>query len=256
MRAEPFAPEELSQDVILGGRVTLAQPREGYRSGIDPVLLAASISAKPGQAVLELGCGAAPSLCCLGARVAGLTLDGLELQPGVAALARDNLASNKLTGTVWTGDIANPPAALRLRDYHHVLANPPYFVPSNGVAAAHPDRQMALANDTDLAEWVACAAKRVRPKGTVTFIQRIERLPELISVFERHLGALELVPLAPRDGAAARLFLLRARKGGRSPFRLHPAQVLHKGQTHPGDYDHYTPTIHAVLRQAQSLTFG
>ncbi|WP_349237791.1 hypothetical protein [Mameliella sp. LZ-28] len=79
MRAEPFAPDALTEDAMLGGRVRLLQPKDGYRAGTDPVVLAAAVAAQPGQSVLELGCGAGPGLCCLGARVPGLRLSGLEL---------------------------------------------------------------------------------------------------------------------------------------------------------------------------------
>ena len=53
-----FAPEDLTQDRFLDGRLTVSQPRKGYRAAMDPVLLAAACPARPGQSVLELGCGA------------------------------------------------------------------------------------------------------------------------------------------------------------------------------------------------------
>ena len=111
MRAEPFAEAALARNAFLGGRVQLWQPREGYRAGIDPVLLAATVPAQPGQRVLELGCGAGPALCCLGVRVPGLALTGIEVQPAYAALARRNLSENGLSGTVIEADIAAPTAS-------------------------------------------------------------------------------------------------------------------------------------------------
>ena len=58
LRTEPFATAELSVDAFLGGRLEIAQPRAGYRAGIDPVLLAAAVPAKAGETVFDLGCGA------------------------------------------------------------------------------------------------------------------------------------------------------------------------------------------------------
>ena len=46
-----------SHDQFLGGRLMVAQPKTGYRAGVDPVLLAASVPAVRGESVLELGCG-------------------------------------------------------------------------------------------------------------------------------------------------------------------------------------------------------
>ena len=46
---------ELSNDAFLGGKLRLLQPKRGFRSGIDSVLLAASITASPGDKVLDIG---------------------------------------------------------------------------------------------------------------------------------------------------------------------------------------------------------
>ena len=85
--AEGDADPELTHDGFLGGRLHLWQPRRGYRAGVDPVLLAASVPAQAGQSVLDLGCGAGAAMLCLGVRVPGLDLNGLEVQPDYAALA-------------------------------------------------------------------------------------------------------------------------------------------------------------------------
>ena len=69
-----FAPDELSDDKFLCGRLRLFQPIKGYRAATDPVLLAAACPAKPGDSVLDLGCGAGAAALCLGLRVPGLAL--------------------------------------------------------------------------------------------------------------------------------------------------------------------------------------
>ncbi|EPX83004.1 tRNA1(Val) (adenine(37)-N6)-methyltransferase [Salipiger mucosus] len=255
MRAEPFAEPELTRNAFLGGRIALWQPREGYRAGIDPVVLAASVPAKAGQSVLELGCGAGPALACLGARVPGLALAGLELQPGYAALARRNLADNGLTGEILDGDVADPPAALRQRSFHHVMANPPYFRAGARSTAEDDGRELALAGPVPLSDWVALAARRLRPGGTMTVIQRAERLPELLAALSGPLGALELLPLAPREGRAPRLVLARGRKGGRADFRFHAPMVIHRGATHLADGDDHTEVFRTVLWEGGALKF-
>lgn len=255
MRVEPFDAESLTEDAILGGRVRLLQPRNGYRAGTDPVLLAAAVAAVPGQSVLELGCGAGPGLCCLGVRVPGLHLAGLELQPGYADLARRNLARNGLDGEVWTGDLTDPPTAMKARHFDHVMANPPYFETGKRVSADEAGREIALAGATPLADWVACAARRLKPRGYATFIQRAERLPDLLNAMQGRLGALELLPLLPREGRAPRLILLRGRKEGRAPFRFHPGAVIHDGQTHVQPGNRYTARFEAIMVQGAALDF-
>ena len=55
----------LTEDRLLGGRVTLLQPQGGLRAGHDAVLLAAAVPARPGDRVLELGCGSGAAFLCL-----------------------------------------------------------------------------------------------------------------------------------------------------------------------------------------------
>lgn len=244
------------RDDFLGGQVRLWQPRDGYRAGVDPVLLAASVPAKPGQSVLELGCGAGPALCCLGARVAGLTLAGIELQPGYADLARRNLRENAREAVIWEGDLSDPPVEMRQRSFDHVMANPPYFDAARRRRADDSGREIALAGPTPMENWVQTATRRLAPRGTATFIQRTERLPEMLAAMHRHLGSLELLPLLPREGRAPRLVLLRGRKEGRADFRFYPGLILHRGKSHEGDWEQYTEKLTEILRHGRELSFS
>ena len=245
----------LSLDAFLGGRLMIWQPRRGYRAGIDPVLLAASVPARPGQAVLELGCGAGVAALCLAARVPGLALTGLELQPAYAALARRNAAENGMAFEVIEGDLGEMPAALRAVQFDHVIANPPYFEAGRRHVARDSGKETALAGNTPLADWLGAAARRCAPGGHVSLIQRTERLPDLLCALPRALGSIQVLPLLPRAGRDARLVLLRARKGGRAPFRLHHGWLLHQGATHEDDREDYTPATSAVLREGSALPF-
>ncbi len=255
LRTEPFAPDDLTRDDFLGGAARLWQPKDGYRAGVDPVLLAASIPATPGQTVLELGCGGGAALACLGTRVPGITCTGVEMQPAYADLAQRNLNDNGLTGTVHCADLSALPAAVKSERFDHVIANPPYFEDFRAVAPRSQDRAVSRSGALPLSKWVSVASKRLKPGGVATFIQRADRLPELMSAFFATLGALELWPIHPRTHRPARLVLLRGRKNRRAAFVSHPPLVLHRGEIHETDGDSYTETITTVLRSPKSLPF-
>lgn len=76
MQSPDFAEDALSRDAFLCGRLHLWQPKKGYRAATDPVLLAAACPARPGERVLDLGCGAGAAALCLATRVPGLELAG------------------------------------------------------------------------------------------------------------------------------------------------------------------------------------
>lgn len=251
MQSPEFTEEDLSRDAFLCGRLHLWQPKKGYRAATDPVLLAAACPAQPGQSVLDLGCGAGAGALCLGARVAGLTLAGLELQPAYSALARRNAAENGVEMQVETGDLAHMPKALR-RDFDHVIANPPYY-PAGGTPSPNVTRARALQVDTPLGDWVEAAARRLAPGGWLTLICGADGLPAVLAAMGTKLGSAAVLPLQPREGRPALRILLRARKGGRGAFRLLAPFTLHAGPSHDGDRESYTLAANAVLREGTGL---
>ncbi|WP_439154365.1 tRNA1(Val) (adenine(37)-N6)-methyltransferase [Yoonia sp.] len=245
--------DDVTCDDFLGGRVRVWQPRRGYRAGVDPVVLAAAVMARPGQSVLELGCGVGVASLCLAARVPELTLTGVELQPDYADLARRNATENAALFDVVTADLRALPADLRQKRFDHVIMNPPYFDRRTGTAASDHGRDTALGGDTPLTDWLDIAARRIGPRGYLTLIQRMERLPEVLTALTGRLGSLVVCPIAGRANRPPELFLLQARQEGRAAFRMVPAQVMHTGDAHQGDVESYTPAIGKVLRNGASL---
>ena len=248
-----FSEEALTQNAFLGGQVHIWQPRKGYRAGVDPVLLAACVPAKAGQSVLELGCGVGTAVLCLGARVPGLDLIGVEHAPDYAALAVRN-GDGALT--VVQADIGKMPLIVRDRQFDHVIANPPFFDRTASRRSDDPAREVAHGEATPLHQWLAIAAKRLRPKGMLHFIHRAERLPELLRELPQDVGSVEVLPITSRNGRAAERIILRARKNGRGAFRLHAPLVMHQGAAHRNDRDKdYSAEINAVLREGAALEF-
>lgn len=243
--------DHLSCDAFLGGLVHLWQPLRGYRAGVDPVLLAATIPAVSGQRVLELGCGVGAAILCLNARVAGLSLTGVEREASYAELAQRN-GAEKLE--VVTADIADLPVTLRQRQFDHVLANPPYWRRDASVAADNPKREAALGEQTPLSLWINVAAKRLAPKGYLHIIHRAERLPDILAALPHYMGSVEVLPIAARIGRTTERVIVRARKEGRADFRLHAPLILHRGDAHL-DGDQYTPQVRRALREGAALSF-
>ena len=245
--------EALTEDRLLGGRLRLMQPARGYRAATDPVLLAAATAARPGERVLDLGCGAGAAALCLAARVPGLALTGIEISPFYAGLARRNALANGAPLEVVEGDVAAPPAELRALTFDRAIMNPPFHA---AVSMPSPLDHRDTANregEAPLAAWVATALARLAPRGWLTVIQRTERLPELLTALEGKAGDIAVRPLAAREGHGARRVILAARKGARGPFRLCAPLILHAGPAHARDADDFAPEAAAILRDAAPL---
>ena len=248
--------DTITTDDFLGGKVNIRQPKTGYRAGIDAVLLGASVEAVAGQTVLELGLGVGAASLCLHARVHGLALIGVEIQESYAKLARENGAKNKADLHVVQADLRELPHDIRQQQFHHVIMNPPYFDRKMGAPSIDAGRDIAMGGDTELSEWISVGAKRLLPKGYLTAIQRIERLPEILLATSERLGSIVVRPIAPRSGHPPNLFLMQARHSGRAPFRMLPPLIMHQGDHHEGDFEQYTARVRSILRDGANLDWA
>jgi tRNA1Val (adenine37-N6)-methyltransferase len=233
---------------LLGGRVAHAQPATGHRTGIEPVLLAASIPARPGEAVLEGGTGSGAALLCLAARLPGIHGLGIERDPALAAIARDNLAANGFAHIAI--EAADLTAWHTTGRFDHAFANPPWHDPAS---TASPDagREAARRGAPGLSgAWVAALARPLRQRGSLTLVIAAAALPgALAACTAAGCGSPALLPLWPHAGRPAKLVLLRTIHGGRGPCRVLPGLVLHAAE------GGFTAAAEAVLRDGAALDF-
>ena len=249
----------VTEDALLDGRVRLRQPDGGYRVAVDTVLLAAAVPARPGDRVLELGCGVGAASLCLLARVPSVAVTGLEREAAFAALAEDNARLNGRSEAlrIRHGSLLDLPGTaaegLAAGQFDHVLCNPPFVAAGRGNVPADPLGQAArMEGAADLPDWLNAAAKMLRSKGSVTVVHRANRLQDLLTALPSAFGEIVVFPLwptAPRgpDAKPAKRVLLRARKDLATPLRLAPGLVLH------GPGGGFTDAADAILRRGAAL---
>ncbi len=228
---------------FLDGQVQVRQA-QGYRAGLDAVLLAAAVRLDAGQRALELGCGAGTALLCAARLNPDAAFTGLEKQEGVARLAQDNAVRNAMQGRVQVlqGDILALPEALRPDSFDAVFLNPPYFDDPAAIRRPKAGKDAAFVNSgARLADWIGAALKLTRGRGHVTLIQRAERLDACLAAFAGRAGDVRILQVLPREGAAAHRIIVRARKNVKTPLTLLPPLVLH------GPGGRWTPAAEAIL---------
>ncbi len=252
------APAATSEDVFLGGRLSIEQPARGFRAGLDAVLLAASVPAVPDRpmTLLDVGAGVGTAGLCVATRLPAAQLTLLEIAPALARLARANVERNGLSSRVRVVEagIAARPAVLAAQGlapsaFDVVIANPPYLtqgrhsLPQDATAAA----SFGMA-DGGLEPWLRFMARTCRSGGSMVLIHRADALSEVLAAIGGRFGGLRVLPIHPRDGEPAHRILVLGRKGSRAALELLPGLVLH------GAGNHFLPRIDAVLRNGAPLS--
>ena len=224
-------------DTILGGALTLVQPRQGYRFSIDSLLLAYFARVRPSDRVLDLGAGCGVVSIVLAARSHPREVVALEIQPELAALAARNATLNGVHSMcVVRADLrARHIDGLAPESFDVVVANPPYRALRTGRESPHAGRQAARAETAATLRQFAASAKRYGINGAkVVFVFAATRSAEMLTCLSVHsLEPKRIRFVHPTTGARATAILVEARKGGGCETLIEPPLVLYD---RPGVY--------------------
>lgn len=238
-------------DTIQEGRWTLEQPADGYRFGSDAMLLAASVEARPGQRILELGCGVGAVLMAGAGRLVDTFWLGIEREAAYAELAQKNAVRNDLHERVQIvqGDVTDKQLFHDLGRFDHVVANPPYYALENHSGAQNDLRRAARQESAGdgLEAWLQAANRFLQPKGTITLIHDVSRLGDIIALLQTFAGQIRICPLWPKQGEKVKRILVQATKGNNAPLTLLPGLILHQTDAS------LTAQVHAAIIQGAAL---
>ena len=246
----------LTDDAMLGGRLRLLQPKRGHRFGHDAVLLAASVPAKAKDHAVEFGGGVGAASLALLARVRGVRVTMIEIDPALSELAAQNIARNRFAQSARAivlnaGGAKRAFAAKGLTSggADHVFMNPPF----NDETRPSPDRVKSRAHVASrrlLKSWVATATRLLRAGGTLTLIWRADGLPSVLEALSKNYGSVSVLPVHGKHGGTAIRVIVQAVKGGRVPMALLAPLFLNGTDNRP------TAEAEKVMRELAPLALA
>ncbi|APH54146.1 Methyltransferase [Granulibacter bethesdensis] len=245
---------DVTEGSLLNGAIAYRQLRTGFRTGLEPVLLAATIPARAGEHVLEAGTGPGAGLLCLAHRVPGIQGTGVEKSSEIATLARQNIRINHLEDhlSIIAQDILAfaPEIPGAPPNCDHVFANPPWHEEASSPSPL-PLRDQAKRRHAGLvSQWVQALGRMVRPRGSISLILPASLISEAMSSLrEAKAGEITLYPLWPKAGRRAKIIIIRGIKAARGPDRVEPGLILHQ------EDGSFTPQAHDILRFGKALDF-
>ena len=238
-------PEE-TFDTLFEGRLKIRQKKEGYRFSIDALLLSHFAEPHPKDRVIDLGtgCGVIPLILIFKRKAE--TVIGVEVQPSLADLARQNVSLNRFSSKIEIWE-KNFKELVKQRDrgtFDLVLSNPPYRKVGSG--RINPLEEKALARHEILAtleDLLRTGHHLLKNKGRLCLIYPATRTADVFQLLRHfHLEPkrVQFVHSHPQDEAS--LLMVDALKEGKTQIKVLPPFVLYK----PGGQ--YTPQAEDLIR--------
>lgn len=237
------AEADVTRDTLLRGRVRLIQPTRGFRSSLDPVLLASFVAPPYGRFV-DIGCGTGAVGFLLLARDPQARGLGIEIQERLAALAARGTVENGFSQRfeVRCADVRR---FVHREPVDLVVSNPPYRPVGTGVLPS--DRERALANHEvtlTLSGWLDATAALLAPTGRLAVVFPADRLEELVAgMAMRGLQPARVRMVVSQMGEPPRRVLVEGRRADGSKPETLPALIVHDGTG-------FTPEVRRMLGEA------
>ncbi|GGG08178.1 hypothetical protein GCM10010912_60990 [Paenibacillus albidus] len=225
----PLLPTERVDD-LLTHELRIIQSDEVFSFSMDAVLLARFASIPPRGRVLDLctGNGVIPILMTTRTNA---SLEGIEIQPRLADMARRSVALNGLGEriTIHEGDLRELYTVAGHGVYDAITVNPPYM-PLNGSDLKLNTHQAMARHELGctLEEVIQACVRLVRTGGKVSMVHKPQRLVDIISLMRKYRLEPKIIRFVhPRAHLEANMVLIEAARDGKPEVRLQPPLIVY-----------------------------
>ncbi len=215
--------------------LNIKQSRQGFRFGMDAVLLATDLPSLPTNAkILELGAGQGTVSLGIARQVRDGEVWALERQETLFELLIENIESNGLAKKVHAlhADLRQIRELLPSHSMDLVVTNPPFYKVGEGLHSPNDERAHAHSEFFGgLSDFIDAARYALKPRGRMKVVLPPRRLTDLIECVQGTDLSLETLRwLHPRAGEPAYLFEAVLRRNSKRTLEVHAPLVIHEGE--------------------------
>lgn len=223
-----------TRDAILYGELMLDQPVEGPRVSVDTILLASFVKARGKERILELGTAHGAVALLLARKFPSVLIEGLEIQPELVEIARNNAAVNGLAERVLfrEGDLRKVREIYPAQSFDSVVVNPPYDETFSSRRSPRESEAVARhGTECTLEDVVTAARYLLANRGKLFLVLRAKRAAELMFLLSRErIEAKRIRPVYPAPGRDASVILVQATRSAGKGVILESPLYIQDGQ--------------------------
>lgn len=221
---------ESLEDLQLSG-LSIIQKKDGFRFGIDAVLLSNYVKVSRNSRIADLGTGTGIIPMLLSAKSDTYEIVGIEIQEEMAEMAQRSVIYNNLQDRIKIicGNLLDAVDMFGYNSFDAIVTNPPYTKAGSGLL--NPDDLKAVSRHElycTLEQLVCVSAKLLKGFGRFFMIHRPERLVDIFSCMRRYAIEPKSIRLVyPKDTKPANLVLVYGLKNGNPQLTVEEPLILY-----------------------------
>lgn len=209
--------DETLDDLGIKG-IHVIQKKEGFRFGVDAVLLANFAKVKKNASVIDLctGTGIVPFI--LAGKTNAKNITGIEIQEEFVEMAERSVEFNNLEERVnfINGDLKNLALLKKLPKVDVLTVNPPYKLQNSGIINLNDKNAIARHEICCTLEDVIIASRiLLKDNGRMYMVHRPDRLVDIVTLMRKHkIEPKRIRMVHPSAGKAPNIVLVEGQRDG------------------------------------------
>ncbi len=226
--------EDETLDTFFNGKLQILQKKRGYRFSIDAILLSRFIKIRKNEKAIDLGtgCGILPLL--LSHTTKAHSFVGVEIQKGLAELAKKNVCLNDLADriSVLDKDFRELKEMFPPGSFNVVFSNPPYRKYRTGRVNPTPEKAIARHEiKGTLEDLISIASYLLPAKGRCYLIYPASRVVDLLFILRSNRLEPKRIQLVyPHFDEEAKFILIESIKASGVELKISKSLILHETQ--------------------------
>lgn len=225
--------DETLDDLQLKG-LRLIQKKEGFRFGVDAVLLANFAKVKRGMRVIDLCTGTGIIPFIIAGKTEASSITGIEIQEEFVEMANRSVEINDLGDRVSfiNGDLKDEKNIKTLEKANVITVNPPYKLANSGIL--NPTDKMAVARHEvccTLEDVIIASRRLLKDNGRLYMVHRPERLADILCLMRKHKIEPKTIRMVhPNTKKAPNIVLVEGQRDGGAFLKWEPPLYVYNDE--------------------------